>query len=377
MKILIINNAELNAIPPVRNLVDVLLDLGHSIVLVSRDKDNAMKVYNANGVKTYLLRGNPDNIFGKVLAVFQRRRQIRRIIEKEIQNCDLLWAASDRSALDVGMKYLKKYRCIVQLLELAEDIPMYNGQSFVMANLKKYAKLARKIVVPEYNRAHILQTWWDLKETPVILPNKPYKLPPSNTPDEVKNQLIKLINEKRKVVLYQGDFNPDRDLESVADALEPMENYVLYLLGRPNNYLDKLLHKKPTIEYLGYIQPPYHICAARYADLGLLPYKPTKSMREHSELNALYCAPNKIYEYASQGLPMIGPDIPGLKFPFELYGVGECYQGNERSIMQAIYKVESNIDEYKANCLKFWELDNIADIVYSIISDNKYEDNAE
>ena len=377
MKILIINNAELNAIPPVRNLVDVLLDLGHSVVLVSRDKDNAMKVYNANGVKTYLLRGNPDNIFGKVLAVFQRRRQIRRIIEKEIQNCDLLWAASDRSALDVGMKYLKKYRCIVQLLELANDIPMYNGQSFVMANLKKYAKLARKIVVPEYNRAHILQTWWDLKETPVILPNKPYKLPPSNTPDEVKNQLIKLINEKRKVILYQGDFNPDRDLESVADALEPMENYALYLLGRPNNYLDKLLHKKPTIEYLGYIQPPYHICAARYADLGLLPYKPTKSMREHSELNALYCAPNKIYEYASQGLPMIGPDIPGLKFPFELYGVGECYQGNKQSIIQAIYKVESNIDEYKANCLKFWALDNIADIVYSIISDNRYEDNAE
>ena len=30
-------------------------------------------------------------------------------------------------------------------------------------------------------------------------------------------------------------------------------------------------------------------------------------------LNALYCAPNKIYEYAGCNIPMIGTDVLGLK----------------------------------------------------------------
>ena len=203
-----------------------------------------------------------------------------------------------------------------------------------------------------------------------------YKLPPSDTPAEIKSKLTKLINEKRKVLLYQGDFNPDRDLEIIADTVEYMKDYALYLLGRPNKYLDNLLSKKNGIEYIGYIQPPYHICAARYAHLGLLPYKPSKNMKYCSELNALYCAPNKIHEYASQGLPMIGPDIPGLKFPFELYKIGECYQENSiSSVVHAIHKIESGIKEYRSNCLKFWDSQSILDIIHSIISDDYNDEN--
>ena len=369
MKIVIVHNSELNAIPPVRNLVDALLALKQNIVLVSRDKENAMNDYEASGVKVYRLKSNPNNVLGKALAVLQRRKQIREIVKHEMRDGDLLWAVLDKTAIDIGINLLKSYNSVIQLLELTEDIPLYTDVPLLMANLKEYAKAANKIVVPEYNRAHILKTWWDLKKTPIVLPNKPYKLPPSEIPAEIESKLTKLINERRKVLLYQGDFNPDRDLEIIADTVESMKDYVLYLLGRPNKYLDNLLSKKNGIEYIGYIQPPYHICAARYAHLGLLPYKPSKNMKYCSELNALYCAPNKIHEYASQGLPMIGPDIPGLKFPFELYKVGECYQENSiSSVIQAIHKIENEIEKYKSNCLKFWDSQNIVDIIHSIIN---------
>lgn len=371
MKVVIINDAELNALPPVRNLVDVLIYLGVNTVLVSRDTENAMEDYNSKGVKTYRLIGNPANFAGKALAVIQRRSLIPKIVQTEMSNGDLLWATSAKSAIAIGMNLLSKYKSVIQFLELTEDVPLYNGQSLIMANLKKYAKLAHKIVVPEYNRAHILKTWWNLKETPVVLPNKPYKLPPLEIPAEIKIKLAKLIAESRKVVLYLGDLNPDRDLENIANAISSMNDYAFYWLGRANKNLTALLRNNPVIEYLGYIQPPYHICAARYATIGLLPYRPTKDMQEFSELNALYCAPNKIYEYASQGLPMIGSDIPGLKFPFEIYKIGECYQENSiASIVTAIRKIESNMQEYRANCLKFWKSDDIVQIIKSIITDD-------
>ncbi len=142
-------------------------------------------------------------------------------------------------------------------------------------------------------------------------------------------------------------------------------------MGRQNKYMEELMNRKNNIEYIPYITPPYHIYAARYALIGLLPYKPTKKVKHYSELNSLYCAPNKIYEYASQGLPMIGPDIPGLKFPFEFYKIGECYQENSiASVVQAIHKIECGLKEYKSNCLKFWNSQNIVDIIKSIISYN-------
>ena len=373
MKIVIINNADLNAIPPVRNLLDVLIDLGHNVVLVSGDKENALEAYQSKGVKTYLLKELPNNVIGKVLYFIKRRRYIREIVKFEMSDGDLLWAASDKSALDIGLDLLKKYKSVFQQFELVEDIPLYGKPNLIMADLKKYAKSAWKIVIPEYNRAHIVKIWWDLKETPIILPNKPYRLPPLEIPFEIECKLKKLKEEKRKILLYLGIFNPDRDLELIVDAVSEMQDYVLYLIGRKNEYLDKLLNKKKNvenIEYIEYIQPPYHICAGRYANLALLPYKPTKELKAVSELNSLYCAPNKIYEYASQGLPMIGPDIPGLKFPFELYKIGECYQENSiSSVIHAIHKIESNIEEYKANCLKFWNSDNIVDIIRSIIGD--------
>ncbi len=372
MKIVIVNDADLNEVPPIRNLLDILIDLRHEIVLLSRDKENALDEYKMKGVKTYLLREHPDNILGKAISLLKRRRNIREIIEKEMG--DLLWAASDKSAIDIGVNILKKYKSVVQLLELTKDIPLYTGQNFIRAHLVKYAKAAWKIVVPEYNRAHILKIWWDLRELPVVLPNKPYRLPPRNIPDEIKLKLNKLIQEKRKVLLYQGIFARDRDLETVSTAVDKIQNYVLYIMGRENEYLYNLIRDRKNIEYISYIKPPYHIYAARYADIGLLPYKPTKSVENYSELNSLYCAPNKIYEYASQGLPMIGPDIPGLKFPFELNKIGICYRADEPvSVIEAVHNIEKDIETYKTNCQKFWNLENVVDIINSIINNTRSE----
>ena len=67
-------------------------------------------------------------------------------------------------------------------MELIEDIPRYPLEiipvipawiyKLVPLHMKRYAEKAYKVVVAEYNRAHIQKAWWSLKRLPEIWPNK-------------------------------------------------------------------------------------------------------------------------------------------------------------------------------------------------------------
>lgn len=71
-----------------------------------------------------------------------------------MENCDLLWTTTDSTVRDLG-KLVFKYKHVMQMMELIEDIPLIPGLPYIQSNLKQYAKKAYKVVVPEYNRAHI------------------------------------------------------------------------------------------------------------------------------------------------------------------------------------------------------------------------------
>ena len=69
------------------------------------------------------------------------------------------------------------------------------------------AEKAKAVVVPEYNRAHITQAWWDLSSTPLIFSNKPYTNHEmdfcSNISDSRAAKILEEIGD-RKIILYQG-----------------------------------------------------------------------------------------------------------------------------------------------------------------------------
>lgn len=86
----------------------------------------------------------------------------------------------------------------------------------------------------------------------------------------------------------------------------------------------------------------------------MLQYKSAKSpiLSEH---NALYCAPNKIWEYAGLGVPMVGSDVLGLKLPFEKWNIGRCCDLNdEGSIIRAFEKVDKSYDKMRNSCYRFY-----------------------
>ena len=81
-----------------------------------------------------------------------------------MKNHDILWTTTDRTARDLG-PVLFKYKHVMQLMELIYDIPYFPRQKIIQSNIKKYAKKAYKVVVPEYNRAQIINAWWGLEKS--------------------------------------------------------------------------------------------------------------------------------------------------------------------------------------------------------------------
>jgi len=72
-------------------------------------------------------------------------------------------------------------------------------------------------------------------------------------------------------------------------------------------------------------------------------------------LNSIYCAPNKIYEYAAIGLGMILPEYPGMASINHEFNLGVlCDPLDPSSIMQAMKDLLSkNPADYKESARRF------------------------
>ncbi len=152
--------------------------------------------------------------------------------------------------------------------------------------------------------------------------------------------------DPRKVVLYQGVFGPDRDVAPYARAIEKMGgDFALYLMGPTS-----------TPESQEYVR---HLCdefsCVTFAWAGLMPYTPTWNNR-YSPFNALYCAPNKIWEYTRFGLPVIASDVPGIRLALERGDFGCVVDaGDEATIARAIEDIDARHDEMTKNSRTYYD----------------------
>ena len=358
-KVLIVHNREVDDFPPVKSLIEALINNGYKVTIITRDKDDSLKKYG-NKIKLKKLISFSNNKLGNMTSFLKNRRLIRSWTEQEMEENDVIWTTTDATVREIG-PILLKYKHIMQLMELVEYVPRFPKipkQELFKFDIQRYARQAWKVVVPEENRAYIQKTWWNLKTTPVILPNKPYniKINDSKLSQNIIDNIKMLKADSRIKILYQGVFYKDRKLDEFAKAIEKKsDKYCLYIMGRENDYSRILQKKYPHVRYLSYVTPPKHLEITKEADIGLLPYFPTK-IGNNSVLNALYCAPNKLFEYAAFGKPMLGTDVLGLKFPFKDNFMGYTVsQLDEEEILKKLDDITDNYQTMSVNAKKFFD----------------------
>lgn len=146
---------------------------------------------------------------------------------------------------------------------------------------------------------------------------------------------------QNKVVIYQGAINVGRGLEEMIEAMQFIDNSVLWIIG--DGYLSAELKehtKKIGVEqkvcFIGKIPveqlPNYTI----QAQLGI-------SLEKNMGLNYYYALPNKIFDYIQACVPVLCSNLPEMKKIVEEFEIGEILiSHNPLSIANQINEILNN-----------------------------------
>ncbi|MBD3830294.1 MAG: glycosyltransferase [Arcobacter sp.] len=354
-KIVLVLKGRIESLPPFMSLAIELSRLNHKVVLIASQCDDKTKIlfqkYHIEVITVGSVR-SPKNKIGKLIQWLDFRNQTFNELKQ--MDFDYLWIGGGDTALALGKK-LYSYNYMITLYELYDTNHLYRYF------LKNIVQSASAVVVPERNRAAIIRSWFGLQQTPFVIPNKPYIADDLFYDNDEKPESFSPHN--KKIALYQGHIGRDRDLEPICKAFENVkERWQLVLMGKDHGYLKELKEICPSLIHIDHIDAPGHLKVTKQADVGLVSYT-------FDNLNNVFCAPNKIWEYSSFHKPMIGNDVPGLLDTIEKYEAGICVDFSDpKALYQSILIVEENYTKYSEGSKKLTESFDPARILEEIIN---------
>lgn len=352
----------LNAISEIDYLDMSICSLCPSDYVKDFCEQKKIKCINADGKLLWNKTYRGIRIIYKLFDYLRNKILLWKAIEHIYENGDILWINSYDTLKMLGRK-VKKYKFVVHLFELLHETRVFYKVPFIRVNLEQLLKSAYKVIECEYNRACITQVWFDLKERPIVMPNKLYLGMEKHDTFIVDKSVADLLEKlgNKKIILYQGILGPERPIDVFAEAISELgEEYVMLIMSST-----KMMRRYDNVYEIGFVNPPQHLYVTQRAYIGILFYQANKSGFAGNDcLNSIYCAPNKIFEYSKYGLPMIGNDIPGLQYSIEINECGVCISEPTKSaIKNAILQIDANYKKYQRNSFKFYDAVDIKNII--------------
>lgn len=378
MKVIVVYIGEILHCPPALSLVQILGDLEIETILCtigSRSLGLENNIGNIDKLQVEFVGETYDskiNLVKKFFRMYQIKRELWKVIERDYVDGDIVWVVSEGSLKHLGKKLLER-DYILHLLELNEGIYFISGNPILKLDYKRYAKEACVLVEAEYNRAHITKAWWELDVLPAIFPNKPYNVLEIERNAEITSSSeLKMLMEKlkdKKIILYQGNISKERPLQEYIKAVGELgEEYAFVMMINGDNPYPEL--KFDNFYCVPFVCPPFHLEVTSRAFIGILSYVPIKN--DYSILNTLYCAPNKVWEYAKFGVPMIGNDLPALRQLFLEFGIGKCIKTITKEEIKAMIKcIEHDYETFSASAKKFFDSADLREITEDILKQAK------
>lgn len=360
-KVTFVLRSEIESLPPCISQIYSLLELGFEVEVITMYASDYIKNLFSGKMVAFSVSGrsfDENNTVGKIMNIIRFRKFLKENLKNKSDS--ILWIGSLDTAQYFKAVLLRNEFCkiIFNIFELYDKFP------FRLKQIKPVAQKADAVIVPEYNRAHILKVWLGLKRTPVVIPNKPYIIQNDINPEtlEIVNNLK---SKNKKIILYQGWIAADRDIAVIADALNILndDDYLLVLMGKETKpgVIDIIKGKYRNVEIIPFLNPPQHLFVTETAYIGIATY-------DDSCLNNIFCAPNKIYEYALKRVPILARDIPGLRNTVGLKSTGVCVDtDNTDRIIEGIKAIEAQHAFFAESAFKFQEECNILEKYRSLI----------
>lgn len=348
----VVLRSHLITLPPVMTVIDCLLNAEEYNVKLVSTKET--EINHPLFEEFIITQTHKVGVAKKISNYYFFRKFVQKTFSSNLQANDLVWIASlDTAQACKGLEFLKTNKYILQLHELYDNYPKK------LQSIKEISQKAYKVVVPEVNRARILQVWLQLKERPTVLPNKPLTHPRIKymTPThESTKEIIKHYDSSKKVIIYQGHIEKGRSLEPIIEAISDMDNVEFWLMGIDHGYVAELLKLSDKVKYWGYVPAPYHLEVTSYADIGIMSY-------DLINLNHMYCAPNKVWEYLGFNLFFICNEVGSLD-NFILEKCCRCINFNDIEVLKK--SIKFGINNYH-NFNKIYDVIDQKNIIRSLV----------
>ena len=234
-------------------------------------------------------------------------------------------------------------------------------------------KSIRGLIVCQEDRGRILREKLRLDVPSLVVPNSCFDYcRATGWPEKDHNDFS---SSPRTVFIYQGvNHLRHRCLRELVQAFGDTDSDVLLRLAltgdpRVTTHLRSLTAKAKhpkNFEFIDYVPYPKHFEAARRCDAGIMLYHPDIS------LNYRYCAPNKLYEYAMLGLPVLSSDQDHLRSEIEENGFGLCVDPRDRNaIMEAMVQMTdaARLQEMSRRARQWYETSGRYEVIASQLED--------
>lgn len=347
MKIYYILKKGFQCYPPCLAQLLYLDDLGVELEVYHGKNSEAINdILNQRNINHHTLESDRNNLskFQSAQTLLKYTLEVKKIL-KGIPDNGIIWFGNCESVITVWRKILDR-KFVLSVLELD------NLDSLIGKQLKKFINHARAVLCCEKHRAAIMRVYYHLEREPYVLPNKPYDFKNDSVAlDEKYKAIIEPIKDKF-IVLYQGIVSPDRPLDKIADALNSLndENICFLVLGTAKDeYQVELKKHYSRVVFGGFIPSPQHLLVTKYAKIGIANY-------DYSCLNNIFCAPNKIYEYAKFGIPMLTSANIGLTETVGVANAAVCVDFCDvEQIAAGINIIKDNYSFYAKSAINFYD----------------------
>ena len=227
---------------------------------------------------------------------------------------------------------------------------------------KRIVKKVDLLVCASKQRAEIMQNHYGLKSTPTVVPNIS-QLEINDDDLDTSNIISSLdgfFKKEGQTVVYAGVVTTSRRINELFDAVVATADKCKLLIVGDGDALPSLKqnavrHPELSVAFTGKV--PYKCLGSILSrcDIGFL-YYPIDT------LNNIYCASNKIYEYASVELPMLANENPTVKRILDKEQIG-ISTGDFKYGLRVLVN-ESKV--YKNNCTIFTKHNQWKDVAQQL-----------
>jgi len=121
-------------------------------------------------------------------------------------------------------------------------------------------------------------------------------------------ETLQKTSDQKTIVGHIGSVGSEHYIHHFVKAAKLLpRNYEVWFIGNLEPSFEKLLTdaELSNVKYFGHVPHDELADYYRQFDIGLILYRDTS-------LNFRFCAPNKLYEYWSHGIPVVAHRLPGL-----------------------------------------------------------------